>query len=435
MTMGVCSIVLSWTVLLLWGMGARAQNSSSGVIPIMGTIAPTGGSTQTFSCNLCSGGSVGFPDKSIFVVGGGGTITCQTGQMFLEQATDETDCQMRRANMEVIPLDIHAWCGCRGTSSPNICPILCNTGGMVAAQDTQVTINNITMTCGEANLLPKYISDPTFCDQLGPAALQCCEGAPTPSPTTKPNITVAKTKLPTGTKSPAAAPSMFLPTTPAPTTPSSYGCSVCPKNSTMTNSSQALYFLKNNPSLTCAQLQTFVGSARTALDCIKHIGVMIQYPVDAISFCGCSGTKPRRLCPPFCPTSLEVMLPTKKISVLGVPMTCSQAEYLNTFVNNTEWCNAMVLTASPQCCFAIGGPTNPPTPALPPPRPRPPAYSPSATTSTTPPGGSAATGPRSSATSIMIKTAYPVVAQGFFWGGVLMSINAWLDVSFLSCSL
>jgi len=35
-------------------------------------------------------------------------------------------------------------------------------------------------------------------------------------------------------------------------------------------------------------------------------------------------------------------------------MTCEQASVLNDYVNNTEWCSAINLDVSPQCCF-VGG--------------------------------------------------------------------------------
>lgn len=136
-------------------------------------------------------------------------------------------------------------------------------------------------------------------------------------------------------------------------TAGSFECSVCPSGSSMTNSTTLLYFLTNAP-LTCAQLQTYVANASSALDCIKRLSVMAQYPVNTPAFCGCTGVQSQRTCRPFCSTGLEVVDPTKQISILGAPMTCEQASVLNDYVNSTEWCSAINLDASPQCCF-VGG--------------------------------------------------------------------------------
>lgn len=150
-------------------------------------------------CSICPEGSeIGEPDNPLFFLGPG--VTCAEGDITLSGLSEE-NCALVEANFATLPFDVSTYCGCTGTTKPEMCAFCERSDfGKLVNDDEDVELgNNVTVTCAEADLLAPYINDPSVCDVEYEEAIRfCCEGTPTaslapvPAPVTTPAPTFAR---------------------------------------------------------------------------------------------------------------------------------------------------------------------------------------------------------------------------------------------------
>jgi hypothetical protein len=174
--------------------------------------------------SICAEGvAMGLPDNLLTIMTKiqGVEPTCGQVAQFLE-AGDPVYCAEVNVFLDI--LDLAAYCGCEGSTVPNICTACL--GGGVIEDPTQVVIDAIlgTYTCEEGAAFFSYVVDSTTCNLLTPSFDDACCG-PAP-PSTIPPVEPS-TSIPSPVAAPITAPTPSPITTPTTTPP----ITVVPSNS------------------------------------------------------------------------------------------------------------------------------------------------------------------------------------------------------------
>jgi hypothetical protein len=126
------------------------------------------------ACQICdSDAQMTLADRPIIahVDSDGNALTCASFDQYLRSESKEV-CQ---GILEEESIDLATYCGCSGSlASPNVCQPICGVDMKMTDPNILITLDNVNVTCGQAELLNAFFVDESLCAANFPVLQATC---------------------------------------------------------------------------------------------------------------------------------------------------------------------------------------------------------------------------------------------------------------------
>jgi hypothetical protein len=244
---------------------------------------------------------MGSPDQVL----PGSSVTCSQYEEAVLSELSSQDCQNNTRDDLVggNVIDLFAFCGCPGFSSPNLCS-LCDGDAVSITRSPPVTKSGETLSCSDIASLAPFVLDSDFCQE----AIQVFSGICCNS------------------------------------NDGEASCSICASGSEIGNPGREIFFLDGK---TCGAVDGEL-SLVSMEGCSKVRGeIAAVFNLEA--WCGCEGAEPTQICA-FCTGDDEYLIDPDYQFSDDNSLTCKDAMELAAFISNASFCEENFGWVARGCC-------------------------------------------------------------------------------------
>ena len=241
---------------------------------------------------------MGFPDRTFPSSG----QTCFQLEMAFTDLSPENCEFVRNSYMDVF--DVWSFCGCAGSSPPDICPFCEGFSDFPTESYLRTMDDEVTVTCADVSELATFVADPDYCrDNIQSFESYCCEILDKPSLTER--------------------------------------CSVCPLGQNMTGPLRKNFVLDEIlDGMTCEGMDAVL-SLVPKHECSQRVGEL-SHGIDLAAFCGCETVQA---------PSLFTLCDENSTRSLGSNKdTCEEADQLAPYFSTLDMYSTELGPLVQECC-------------------------------------------------------------------------------------